>query len=390
MKALLELAGRLLSAKNHRETRQIIVEEAKKFFLIDRVCLIIKNIRQELVVKAGLPFEDHGIDTRITSVTGEEFLRQVLRNRIPLLIDKPQTDTRVSYMHDLIKKYHISAVLFLPLVYKKEGMGLLVFDFVNKKILIGDFLIIKDFSTLASIAIGTGYERKKEKEELLKKERLIILGENSASVAHIIRNGLFKVCGFGRRILKAPSPESKDEYAKIVISMTERVMRTLQDVLTFSKHKKVYLKQFNLNQFLKEEVKRFNATNKDVVFGFKGDKRLDRVNAYFDPDLISFCLDDIFRNAVQFSAKKVFVKGKLKPTEGIVILISNDGEKIQPGIIKEIFSPFMTTRSDGTGLGLANVESIIKAHNGNIVVYSNDIKTEFRITLPLTLFRPCI
>jgi nitrogen-specific signal transduction histidine kinase len=65
-----------------------------------------------------------------------------------------------------------------------------------------------------------------------------------------------------------------------------------------------------------------------------------------------------------------------------MISVINNGKQINPHILKNIFSPFVTTEIDGTGLGLANVRSIIRCQGGNICVLSGDM-TEFRITLPL-------
>jgi len=110
MKELFELTKDLLLAKNHRETNQIIVEWAKRIFKADRVCLILKNIHQELVIKAGLPVGEHGIGLKLNNETGENLLRQVMENRVPILIDNPQKDPRVSYMRELIRIHHISSI----------------------------------------------------------------------------------------------------------------------------------------------------------------------------------------------------------------------------------------------------------------------------------------
>lgn len=50
--------------------------------------------------------------------------------------------------------------------------------------------------------------------------------------------------------------------------------------------------------------------------------------------------------------------------------------------MKDLFSPFVTSEIDGSGLGLANVQSIIMSHGGHVFVLSGDV-TEFGITLPL-------
>lgn len=112
-------------------------------------------------------------------------------------------------------------------------------------------------------------------------------------------------------------------------------------------------------------------------------KRLNGVNAAFDKNMLSICLADLVRYAAEASATRTLIKTKLKPKQKeIVISVINNGKQIHPHIIKDIFSPFGTSEIDGSGLGLANVHSIIMRHGGKISVLSGDA-TEFIITLPL-------
>jgi signal transduction histidine kinase len=116
---------------------------------------------------------------------------------------------------------------------------------------------------------------------------------------------------------------------------------------------------------------------------FKLDKQLNRLNMTFDRNMMSVCLQDLIRNAIEASATRILIKTKLKPKQKeVVISIINDGKRISPDIMKELFSPFVTTKMNGSGLGLANVQSIINSHEGDISVTSDKI-TEFKITLPL-------
>lgn len=92
---------------------------------------------------------------------------------------------------------------------------------------------------------------------------------------------------------------------------------------------------------------------------------------------------DLIRNAGEASASRILIKTKLKAKQReVMISATNDGKRINPYILKDIFSPFVTTKTDGTGFGLAIIQSIVKKHGGNIYVSSDD-KTEFTITLPL-------
>ena len=71
--------------------------------------------------------------------------------------------------------------------------------------------------------------------------------------------------------------------------------------------------------------------------------------------------------------------------DGIVVEVEDDGMGIHPDRLERIFDPFYTTRSGGTGLGLANVDRIVRAHGGDIQVFSSPGKgTRFRLRFPLS------
>jgi nitrogen fixation/metabolism regulation signal transduction histidine kinase len=163
--------------------------------------------------------------------------------------------------------------------------------------------------------------------------------------------------------------------------MNQKLERIVNDVLIFTSFKKPILEPHNINKFITEEISR---VSNGVKPGFNLDKQLNKVNTVFDRDMMSICIQDLMRNAAEASASKILIKTKLKPKQKeIVISVINNGKRISPQIIKDIFSPFVTTKMEGTGLGLANVQSIVGSHGGNTSVWSDDDTTEFKITLPL-------
>jgi two-component system nitrogen regulation sensor histidine kinase GlnL len=64
------------------------------------------------------------------------------------------------------------------------------------------------------------------------------------------------------------------------------------------------------------------------------------------------------------------------------IIISDNGEGVPDDIKPCLFDPFVTTKKNGSGLGLALVAKIIDAHGGIVDLINTDRKTEFRVLLP--------
>lgn len=397
IKDIVEIAERLLACRGeYQKITNVIVENALKISGANRTCLIIKNKKDELIIKAGFPQGTHGGGEKITPKTGEMFLRQVMSNESIVLLTNPSEDGRVSYMRELVVTYGISSILFLPLFFEGESIGILVFDWTAgrkfSKEVTGK---IKFLGRLASRAIGMEYKGRKDHEKILQDEKLRILGEHSSQVAHIIRNSLMVIGGFSERVLKCLSQESESrklriqdefmktlwEHAKIIDNESKKLERIVNDVLTYASLKKPILETHSINEFLKEELSSIVQNSPKPIL--KLSKRLDGVHMAFDKKMLSICIADLVRYAAETSASKILIKTKLKPKQKeLVISVFSNGKRINPPVAKELFSPFVTTEINGTGLGLANVQSIIRSHGGNICAMSGDM-TEFRITLPL-------
>lgn len=386
----------LASQGDYQETLNIIAESALKVSGADRVCLIMKNKKEELMIEFGLPQYDHGICKKITPETGETLLRQVISGESIVLVTNPCEDRRVAYMRELVMTYGISSILFLPLFFGGDSIGILVFDWVGggkySKVILEK---IKLFGRLASRAIGMEQKRRKDREKILQDEKLRSLGEHSSQVAHIIRNSLTIIGGYSGRLLKRLLKESKSGEskidselvetlrgnAKIIDDESKKLERIVNGILAFTSLKSPVLEPHKINEFLKEELLRIDSNG--LKTRLKLSKQLDGVNTAFDRDMMSICIQDLIRNAAEASASRILIKTKLKPKQKEVMISAiNDGKRINPYILKDIFSPFVTTKTDGTGLGLAIIQSIVKKHGGNVYVSGGD-KTEFTITLPL-------
>jgi signal transduction histidine kinase len=397
IKNVVDTAELLLASRgDFQKTMNLIVERALEISGADRSCLIIKNKKDELVIKTGLPAHAHGIGENITPGTGEAFLRNVMGDESIVLVTNPPEDRRVAYMKGLVTTHKISSMLFLPLFSEGESIGVLVFDWVEGKKISKDVIEnIKLLGRLASTAIWMEYKGRKDQEKILQDEKLRVLGEHSSQVAHIIRNSLLVIGGFSGRLLKNLSPESKygrsefdsqvlddlQEDIQTIDNESKKLERIVNDILTFTTFKKPVLESYSINKFLEEELPRIAPTGPRPVLRLS--RRLNGVKTAFDKSMLSVCLADLIRYSVETSASRILIKTKLKPKQKeVTISLITNGKPIHPNMMKDIFSPFVTTEINGSGLGLANVQSIITRHGGSISVLSGET-TEFRITLPL-------
>lgn len=101
---------------------------------------------------------------------------------------------------------------------------------------------------------------------------------------------------------------------------------------------------------------------------------------FADEGQISQILINLIKNALQAEAKHISITAGMRPEDELWIRITNDGSPIPPGSQEQIFVPFFTTKSDGSGIGLSISRQIMRAHGGSItLLYSNVKETAFEL-----------
>ena len=227
------------------------------------------------------------------------------------------------------------------------------------------------------------------REELLRKEKLASVGQLAAGVAHEINNPLGTILLYAdsmRREIAADDPRQADY--KMIIDETMRCKRIVGDLLNFARQRQLTVRPTDLNALIKKTLEDLSIQPQFQAI---------RMTLDLDPDLPLVEVDEsqirqVFLNLIANAVDAMKEKGRLwvrsrRVAGGMVELAFQDtGPGIPPGQLKEIFTPFFTTKpvGKGTGLGLSIVYGIIKMHQGQIGV---DSKTgqgaTFVITLPI-------
>lgn len=98
----------------------------------------------------------------------------------------------------------------------------------------------------------------------------------------------------------------------------------------------------------------------------------DDILIYADESQISRILINLIKNAIQAGAKHINIAAEIDNDEQTLISVSNDGEPISPESQEQIFIPFFTTKSEGSGIGLSLSRQIMRAHNGVLNLTKSD------------------
>jgi len=242
--------------------------------------------------------------------------------------------------------------------------------------------------TLGSIK-GTVYvidditEFKQLEQEKQRDEKLKLMGEMAANIAHEIRNPLGSIELFSTLLQKEiDNDNEKDKLVRSILKGIKTINSIVSNVLMFNKNINVELKQHYVSEIVD-----------DVIMFLRHlmiDKKINLLNKIGEDNTI-YCDIEYFKqvimNLVHNAIEAVDMGGKIviESSEGFDetrISIWDNGHGINPDFIDKLFIPFQTTKPKGTGLGLSIVYKIIKEHKGKITPKS-DGKTYTQFTLKI-------
>lgn len=225
-------------------------------------------------------------------------------------------------------------------------------------------------------------ETSREKTRL---EKLSALGEMSMTVAHEIKNPLNAIRGAVSYLQDNFKGEVLKEFLSIIEEETRRLNEIVTSFLRFSRPSPLHLQVSDMNRIISETVElvRQEATGNNVEVIMSLDERIPSFK--FDAQQLKQALLNIIVNSLDATKAGDTIKINTEIFDSHVhIMIRDTGMGMSGDIISDIFKPFFSTKTRGSGLGLACVERIVKDHKGDISVRSEVGKgTEFIITLPV-------
>lgn len=236
-------------------------------------------------------------------------------------------------------------------------------------------------------------EQRRLEAEVRRNDRLRVLGQLSAGVAHEIRNPLTGIATSAEVLAgKLGKDEDKAKYIRAIMDEINRLNGIIRNLLDFARPPKPRIAPCSLPEVVDRVFSLLadEAARKGVVL--EANEKPEVLYCEADPGQLSQVLLNIVLNAIQACGKGD--KVKLDVTRGkaadpayaktVRIDVIDSG----PGVPKEIrgslFDPFVTTKSRGTGLGLAISQQIMEEHQGRITCEFLDRGTRFSIHLPQT------
>ena len=233
------------------------------------------------------------------------------------------------------------------------------------------------------------------KRKLTQSKKLASLGEVAAGIAHEMRNPLVSIRSASEMLLDSPNHDEEEKtLSEIIHKEAAQMERIIREIVAYAQPPRLDKSRVQLNDVVREILRQVGV-HKD--FGpsilLEIDLDEDLPVAYLDRLQFSQVLWNLFQNARDAiegeGTIRVFTfceswDGGGLAHKSLCLVVADTGKGLDEETMGEIFKPFFTTKSDGLGMGLALVQQIIEAHDGEIRVESQPGEgSKFTIRLPL-------
>jgi len=289
----------------------------------------------------------------------------------------------------------------IPLISKGQLIGMLNLGYKFNKDIYSheDIELLSTLANQTAIAVENArlYEDlKKSKSYIRRADRLASLGTLTAGLAHEIRNPLVSIKTLTQLLPeRLEDEEFRDQFLKIASGEVDRIATLVEELLDLAKPSDPKLGFEDINTILDGMILLVSTETKkkkvDILRGYASDLPPVQI----DREQMKQVFLNILLNAIQATSEngKITVKTRSFTKPGgepfVQVECTDTGCGIPPENIEEIFNPFFTTKSTGSGLGLSISHQIIQEHQGYIDVESQWGRgSSFFINLPVSQNHP--
>lgn len=270
-----------------------------------------------------------------------------------------------------------------PLTWRYENnqsellmdVGLLHSSYYAKE---GAYIIFKDITNLRSL-----------ETQVQRSDRLAMIGQIAAGAAHEIRNPLTAIRGFlqmFRKTMIEHNMNKEKEYTDIMLGELDRINHLVGEFLLLSKPKQMSTGWIGIDSVLRDimPVIASEALLHNVTVNWDDQMELPRVLA--DAEMLKQVFLNLCKNGIEAMSEGgvLTVRGSVLQGKSprLVIEIEDTGPGIPPQLVHKIFDPFVTTKQNGTGLGLSVCQRILHDFGGTISAATREHGALFTLMLP--------
>jgi len=389
--SLYEVGQEIVSILNLDQLLESILDRAIVLVGAERGFLVLYDAERDgFEVAVARQFAQGEVDSAQIEIS-YGLIRRVLSSRAPVVTTNAQEDPRFQTSHSIVA-YQIRSVLAAPLEAKEELIGAIYVDTRLSSRLFGesDLALLSAMANQAAVAIQLArlYEnlqtRNREfqaalrelqetQDELIRAERLSLVGRMAAGIIHDLKNPMTTIKGYasllGRRDIDF---ETRRRFSKIITQAVDTFVEMTQEILDYARGSgTLQPEEIFVDDFIQDL-----CTFIEADFNDKG-LTLRQELEYTGPMLIdSTKMRRALYNIASNARDAMEAGGCLTITTsgtdaGIEFRLSDTGPGIPAEIRDTLFEPFVTFgKPAGTGLGLAITKKTVEDHGGTVTVES--------------------
>ncbi|WP_347987200.1 ATP-binding protein [Methylomonas sp. AM2-LC] len=328
----------------------------------------------------------HGLEEQVAKLNGE--LAAVRSERVSTLVEKEKLASRLQQILAALP----AAVIIVNTLGQVIDCNIHAIDYLGEPLLSQDWQTVKARSLQAVagsprehqlidgrrvnitrnllsndaeqiILLSDVSELRSLQDLLAQQKHLTAMGEMVASLAHQVRTPLATALLYASQ-LSNPNviPEKRQLFSQKILERLHYLERQVNDMLIFAKQGRLAMQCFSLQELLRQVAESMES----YTGVFKIDNNVKADQLLGNQDALFGALMNLLNNAVEAGAKHIQFSLQQMDAERMKLIIFDDGPGIELHQKDRLFEPFYTTKTHGTGLGLAVVDSVLRAHNGSI------------------------
>ena len=300
-------------------------------------------------------------------------------------------------LNEVIKKMSLlEAEMSIPLIWKGQLIGMINLSHKFNKDIYSheDTELLNTLANQTAIAIENArlYEDlKRSKSYIQRADRLASLGTLTAGLAHEIRNPLVAIKTLTQLLPdRLDDEEFRDQFLKIASGEVDRISTLVNELLNFARPSDPKIESENINAILDGMILLVSTETKKKQITVFRSYASELPPVQIDPEQIKQVFLNILLNAISATSEngQIIVKTRSFTRPGgesyVQIEFTDTGCGIPEEHLEDIFNPFFTTKTSGSGLGLSISNQIVQDHRGYIDVESQlDKGSSFFINLPV-------
>jgi two-component system sensor histidine kinase PilS (NtrC family) len=205
--------------------------------------------------------------------------------------------------------------------------------------------------------------------------KLASLGRLTASIAHEIRNPLGAISHAGQLVAESENLSGADRrLTDIIQTQCSRINVIIEDILSLSKRHDSKREQIELTDWMEQFLKNFKSAHQNHENTFRLTHEETPLQAFIDPNHLRQILNNLCENALKYGKPElghILVRTYSHQDLPCIEIIDN-GSGISHKNLKNLFEPFFTTSTNGTGLGLYISKELAELNQAKLSYYLTD------------------